>query len=340
MTLYGAIPIIIAHRGASALRPEHTLEAYRVAIQQGADYIEPDLVSTKDGVLVARHENEISGTTNVADWPEFAGRRATKTIDGVNVTGWFTEDFTLAELKTLRARERIPAIRPANTAYNDRYEIPTLQEIIDLAKQASLETTRTIGIYPETKHPSYFSSIGLALEKSLVEALHRNGYQDRNAAIFIQSFEVANLQVLREMTKLRLIQLIESKGKPYDFVISNDSRTYSDLVTRMGLQEIASYADGVGPNKALVIPRNASGRLEAPTRLVEWAHDAKLAVHPWTFRPENEFLPTEYQRAAANGQIIAHETGDYIAEIHRFLDVGVDGFFTDLASAGKEAIQQ
>ena len=223
MTLDGKSPIIIGHRGASAVRPEHTLASYRVAVEQGADYMEPDLVPTRDGVLVARHENEISGTTNVAALPQFAGRKATKTIDGAEVTGWFTEDFTLAELKTLRARERIPAIRPANTAFNDQFDIPTLQEIIALAKALSAESGRSIGIYPETKHPSYFAGIGLPLEKSLVDTLHANGWRDRTAPIFIQSFEVANLKQLRGMTDLRLIQLINDSGRPFDFTLAGDS---------------------------------------------------------------------------------------------------------------------
>ncbi len=338
MTLDGKTPVIIGHRGASAVRPEHTLESYRVAIEQGADFIEPDLVPTKDGALVARHENDISGTTNVAELPQFAGRRATKTIDGTAVTGWFTEDFTLAELKTLRARERIPAMRAANTAFNDRYEIPTLQEIIDLAQEKSRESGRVIGIYPETKHPSYFKSIGLAMERTLVEALHRNGYRERDAAVYIQSFEVANLKELRGMTKLRLVQLINDKDRPFDFVLANDRRTYADLVTAAGLEEIARYADAIGPNKALVIPRDAAGKLAAPTRLVEWAHRAGLAVHPWTFRPENEFLPVEYKRAAGGAKPVAREMGDGAAEIRRFLETGIDGFFTDLPAAGVAAV--
>jgi len=340
MTLDGKPPVVVAHRGASAVRPEHTLEAYRVAIEQGADFIEPDLVPTKDGALVARHENDITGTTNVAELPQFAARKTTKTIDGAAVTGWFTEDFTLAELKTLRARERIPAIRPANTAFNDRFEIPTLQEIIDLARQKSRETGREIGIYPETKHPSYFRSIGLAMERSLVDILHQAGYRERSAPVFIQSFEVANLKELRTLTKLRLVQLINDKDRPFDFVLANDKRTYADLVTEAGLREIARYADAVGPNKALVIPRGADGNLAAvPTRLVEWAHRAGLAVHPWTFRPENEFLPPELKRAAAGARPVASEPGDGAAEIRRFLDAGIDGFFTDLPAAGAAAVR-
>src|ERR671919_1949800 len=214
------LPIVIGHRGASGHRPEHTLAAYELAIQMGADYIEPDLVSTKDGVLVARHENEISGTTDVENHPEFADRMTTKTIDGASVTGWFTEDFTVAELKMLRAEERIPAIRPNNTAFNGLYEIPTLQEVIDLAQREG------VGIYPETKHPTYFDTIGLSLEEPLVETLEDNGYIKKQDPVFIQSFEVANLKELNEMTRVRLGQLVNDTGKPYDFVVSGDPRTY------------------------------------------------------------------------------------------------------------------
>lgn len=207
-------PAVTGHRGASALRPEHTLAAYQKAIDDGADIVEPDLVSTRDGVLVARHENEISGTTNVADVAAFASRKATKTIDGLPVTGWFTEDFTLAELKTLRARERIPANRPANAGYNDQFEVPTLQEVITLVQQQSKLKNKVIGIYPETKHPSYFKSIKLPLEKRLVDMLSANGYRGKDAAVFIQSFEVANLKEIRSMTQIRLVQLIDNPKNP------------------------------------------------------------------------------------------------------------------------------
>ncbi|GAB3952581.1 hypothetical protein GCM10027614_56460 [Micromonospora vulcania] len=216
-------PIVIGHRGASGYRPEHTLEAYRLAIRMGADYIEPDLVSTSDGVLVARHENEISGTTDVAARPEFADRRATKTIDGVAATGWFTEDFTLAELKTLRAQERLSQVRVANTVYDGRFEVPTLQEIIDLARTEGRARGRTIGIYPETKHPSYFTSIGLPLEEPLLQVLRQNELDHRNAPVFIQSFETANLRRLRQLTDVNLIQLLDSTGRPYDFTVAGDT---------------------------------------------------------------------------------------------------------------------
>nr|WP_309232259.1 glycerophosphodiester phosphodiesterase [Micromonospora tarensis] len=252
-------PIVIGHRGASGYRPEHTLEAYRLAIRMGADYVEPDLVSTADGVLVARHENEISGTTDVSAHPEFAARRATKTIDGVAVTGWFTEDFTLAELKTLRAKERLPQVRVANTAFDGRFEVPTLQEVIDLARTEGRARGRTIGIYPETKHPSYFASIGLPLEEPLLKVLRQNKLDRKNSPVFIQSFETANLRRLSRLTDVKLVQLLDATGRPYDFTVTGDTRGYQDLVTPAGLKWIAGYADGIGANKNLLVPRDAAG---------------------------------------------------------------------------------
>lgn len=251
-------PIVIGHRGASAYRPEHTLAAYELAARMGADFIEPDLVPTKDGKLVTRHENEIGGTTNVGTLPEFADRKKTKTIDGVAITGWFTEDFTLAELKTLRAKERIPAIRPRNTLYDGRFEIPTLQEVIDLSKRLSRELHREIGIYPETKHPTYFKSIGLALEPKLVDTLNRNGLNRSSAKVYVQSFEVANLKELNRSLRVPIVQLVNGSGAPYDFIAAGDKRTYADLVTPAGLREVRSYADGVGLTKDLIIPRDAA----------------------------------------------------------------------------------
>jgi glycerophosphoryl diester phosphodiesterase len=254
-------PLVVAHRGASGYRPEHTLAAYRLAIRLGADYIEPDLVSTKDGVLVARHENEISGTTDVASRPEFAHRRASKVVDGFALDGWFTEDFTLRELKTLRVKERIPAIRPGNAAYDGRCQVPTLQEVIDLVRKASKELRRTIGIYPETKHSTYFDGIGLSLEGPLVDALRRNGLTGQRAPVFLQSFETTNLRELSEMIDVPLVQLIGGTGAPYDLVAAGDQRAYADLVTPHGLKEIATYANGIGPDKNLIVGRAKDGRL-------------------------------------------------------------------------------
>jgi len=317
------LPLVIGHRGASGYRPEHTLASYRLAIDMGADYIEPDLVSTSDHVLVARHENEIGGTTDVADHPEFAGRRTTKTIDGNPVTGWFTEDFTLAELRTLRAKERLPLLRPANTAFDGLYQVPTFQEVIDLAKRAG------VGIYPETKHPTYFDSIGLSLEEPLVATLNANGYRGRNAPVFIQSFEVANLKELNRRTRVPLVQLLDATGRPYDFVVAGDPRTYADLATPEGLAEIATYADGIGPNKNLIVPRDADGRLLDPTGLVRDAHRAGLQVHPWTFRKENNFLPADFQQGNPASPQFLGATGDAPAEFRLFYRLGVDGLFSD-----------
>jgi glycerophosphoryl diester phosphodiesterase len=322
--------LVIGHRGASGYRPEHTLASYELAARMGADYIEPDLVSTKDGVLVARHEPEISTTTDVADHSEFADRRTTKTIDGAPVTGWFTEDFTLAELKTLRAKERIPDIRPQNTAYDGLFEVPTFQEVLDLRKRLSKELGREIGIYPETKHPTYFRSIGLPLEEKLVQALRRAGLNRKKAPVFVQSFEVGNLQALNHVLKVPLVQLFGVKtAKPYDFVVSGDPRTYADLATPAGLAEIATYADGVGPNKNLIVPRDAQNRLTSPTTLVRDAHQAGLLVHPWTFRRENTFLPEDFRQGNPASPVYLQATGDFPAELRLFYRLGVDGLFSD-----------
>ncbi|PAJ77087.1 glycerophosphodiester phosphodiesterase [Burkholderia ubonensis] len=332
---------VVGHRGASALRPEHTLASYRKAIEDGADVIEPDLVSTRDGVLVARHENEISGTTNVSTLPQFASRKATKTIDGVPLTGWFTEDFTLAELKTLRARERIPQFRPANTAYNDQYEIPTFDEIVALAKQMSAQVGRTIHLYPETKHPTYFQSIGLPLEDRLVDALQKDPYTARTATIYIQSFEVANLKAIRNrigssQPNWKLVQLMDDAAqRPYDFVKANDKRTYGDLSTRDGMREVATYANGVGPYKASIIAVGADGTLQQPTSYVRYAHEAGLVVHPYTFRPENNFLPASLKDGGAAS---ARNTAGSVREIQAYLRAGIDGFFTDDPAVGRTAV--
>ncbi|MEH2141769.1 glycerophosphodiester phosphodiesterase [Nostoc sp.] len=325
----GKPSIIIAHRGASGYRPEHTLAAYELAIALGADYIEPDLVSTKDGILIARHENEIYETTDVASHTEFTHRQTTKIIDGESKTGWFTEDFTLAELKRLRAKERIPQLRSQNTAYDGLLEIPTLQEIIDLAKSKSAEINRAIGIYTETKHPTYFKSIGLALEAPLLATLTANGYQGANAPVFIQSFEVSNLQDLSTKTDLPLVQLLNNSGKPNDFVVSGNDSTYADLATASGLREIAKYAQAVGIHKNLLVPRDSSGKLRSPTSLVTDAHAAGLLVHVWTFRNEDCFLPLDFQ-------------GNPQGEYELFFSLGVDGVFSDYpdtASAVNEKLR-
>ncbi|MEU4806766.1 glycerophosphodiester phosphodiesterase [Actinosynnema sp. NPDC023587] len=325
-------PVVIGHRGASGYRPEHTLGSYELAARMGADYVEPDLVSTKDGRLVARHENEIGGTTDVAGKPEFANRKTTKVVDGARVTGWFTEDFTLAELKTLRAVERIPDTRPRNALYDGRYEIPTFQEVVDLSKRLSRELGRDIGLYPETKHPTYFQDIGLPLEPKLVDALNRNGLNRPGARVYVQSFEVANLKALKKELRVPLVQLVNSSGAPYDFVKAGDERTYDDLVTPDGLRGIRTYAAGVGAAKDRIVPRDARGFLLAPTTLVRDAHLRGLVVHAWTFRNENTFLPADFRSSpdpAAYGRAFE--------EYARFYATGLDGVFADNPDTAVEA---
>jgi glycerophosphoryl diester phosphodiesterase len=303
-------PIVIAHRGASGHRPEHTLAAYELAARQGADYIEPDLVSTRDGHLVTRHENEISGTTDVAERPEFAGRRTTKAIDGNGMDGWFTEDFTLAELKTLRAKERIPALRPGNAEHDGRYEIPTFQEVIDLAARLA------VGIYPETKHSAYHRSIGLPLEPGLVAALRRAGLDHPGAKVFVQSFEAENLRALRDELAVPLVQLLGPRA----------------AATPEALRTIADYADAVGPSKVHIVPRDAAGASLPATHFVEDAHRAQLLVHPYTFRRENAFLPAELR--AGDDPAAA---GDLAAELRQFFALGVDGVFSDFPDIAAKA---
>ncbi len=318
-------PLIIAHRGASAERPEHTLAAYSLAIEQGADYIEPDLVMTRDGVFVARHENEISGTTDIADHPEFADRRTTKAIDGEEVTGWFTEDFTLAELRTLRARERLPQLRPGNTEYDGQFPIPTLDEIIALAQGAN----RPVGIIPEIKHPSYFRSIGLPMEEALVAQLEAAGYDGPDDPVFIQSFEIGPLARLDILTDIRLVQLIAPSGSPADV----PDTSYAQMITPAGLEAVATYADAIGPEKGLVIPLDDMGALGDPTMLLSDAHRAGLLVIPWTFRPENYFLPANLRGQAGEGPRVRRR-GDVASEMLVFLQAGVDGLFTDAPEEG------
>ncbi|MGW8201297.1 glycerophosphodiester phosphodiesterase [Sphingomonas bisphenolicum] len=318
-----AEPILIAHRGASGERPEHTLASYERAIDQGADYIEPDLVLTKDGVLVARHENEIAGTTDVAEHPEFADRKTTKTIDGVAMTGWFTEDFTLAELRTLHARERLPDVRPANRRFDDLYQIPTFEEILKLVRAKEAETGRRIGLYPETKHPGYFAGLGLPHQAALLDLLGRYGYQSETDPVFIQSFEVGNLKALRAATRLRLIQLVDAEGGPADL----PGTSYADMLTVQGLTEIATYADGIGPSAALIIAP------EGPTALVGRAHDAGLQVHVWTLRMENSFLPAQYQRPDD-----PQGRGDFAGWVRAIAATGVDGLFSDFPGQARAAL--
>ncbi|CAN5654784.1 glycerophosphodiester phosphodiesterase [soil metagenome] len=328
-----AEPQVFGHRGAPGYRPEHTLASYDIAIRLGADYIEPDLVSTKDGVLVARHENDITGTTDVADHPEFADRRTTKTIDGTAITGWFTEDFTLAELKTLRAKERLPQVRPGNTRYDGRFEIPTFAEVLRFVRQEEKRTGRTIGVAPETKHPTYFDSIGLSLEEPMLRTLKKFHLAGARSKVLIQSFEVANLRQLHTMTKLPLEQLTSGSGAPYDQVASGTGVTYADLVTARGLRGVARYADWVGPEKSQVLPVDTTtGATSTPSRLVPRAHRAGLKVVIYTLRDENQFMANNFRRGTD-----PNAKGDIHAEITAFLDAGVEGLFADYTDSAVDA---
>ena len=352
-TLNGQPPIVIGHRGASGYRPEHTLAAYDLAINMGANFIEPDLVSTRDGVLIARHEPNITGTTDVSSRPEFASRQTTKMVDGKAETGWFATDFTLAEIKTLRAIERL-AYR--NQSFNGQFQIPTLQEVIDLAKQRSTETGRTIGIYPETKHPTFFQDAGLPLEQNLVNVLATNSLNRADAPVYIQSFEVANLKLLNRMTEVRLVQLLDANtvlpsgaldfNQPYDFVVAKDGRNYGNLLTPAGLAEIKTYADGIGPWKRMIVSTsavdangdgkgddiNGDGQFSdsdttalPPTSLIDDAHRAGLFVHAYTFRSEPFLLARGYD-------------GDPQAEYRQFYALGVDGVFSDFPDQAVKAL--
>jgi glycerophosphoryl diester phosphodiesterase len=319
-----AAPLVVGHRGASGYRPEHTLGAYELAVQMGADVIEPDLVPTKDGHLVARHENEIGGTTDVSSRPEFASRRTTKPIDGVNVTGWFTEDFTLAELKTLRAVERLPQVRTRNTLYNGLYQVPTLQEVIDLAKRLGREHDRAIGIIPETKHPTYFRERGLALEPRVTEIIKRNGLDRPDGRVIMQSFEPTSARMLDRALRVPVAQLISASGTPFDTVRNGQGPTFADMVTPAGLKEISTYADWIGPEKTLVIPNNADNTIGTPTQLVRNAHNAGLKLAPYTFRNENQFLPVDLR----NGTLLS-DYGQALREYDLFYRTGIDAVFSD-----------
>jgi glycerophosphoryl diester phosphodiesterase len=355
-TLNGEQPLVIGHRGASGYMPDHTLESYLKAIELGADFIEPDLVSTKDGVLIARHEVNLIATTDVATRGEFASRNKRKIIDGVNEDGFFAEDFTLAEIKTLRA---IQPLAERDQSHNGKYLVPTLQEVVDLVKSESQKRGRAIGIYPETKHPTYHQSIGLPLEDKLVTLLHAAGFNTKDAPVIIQSFEVSNLKYLRTKTQLKLVQLIDADDvkldgsislappydKPYDFRVANNPKTFVDMMTPAGLDEIATYADGIGPWKPYLISskgtdRNGDGKADdmnndgvvderdrtllPPSNVVEEAHKRKLLVHPFTFRNEARRLTGDY-------------AGDPIAEYKRFFDLGVDGVFSDFTDTAVAA---
>jgi glycerophosphoryl diester phosphodiesterase len=354
-TLDGKPPLVIGHRGASGYLPEHTLESYKLAIEQGADFIEPDLVMTSDGHLIARHEPMLGATTDVGERAEFAGRKRKLLVDGVETEDWFAGDFTMAEIRQLRARQ---AMKERDQSHNGKFLIPTLQEIIDLAKAESSRLGRTIGVYPETKHPTFHAALGLPLEGSLVAVLNQNGWTDKSAPVIIQSFETANLRYLRKLTNVRLVQLVDADDvaadgsivlkapydKPYDFAITGDRRTFKDLLTREGLRELRTYADGVGPWKPYLIPArqtlgadgkpmdlNGDGQVDerdrtmmAPTSVIADAHAAGLFVHTWTFRSEPRRLASDFK-------------GDAGAEYRLFFDAGVDGLFSDFPDAAVKA---
>ncbi|MCE2714358.1 MAG: glycerophosphodiester phosphodiesterase [Acidibacter sp.] len=330
-----AAPLVIAHRGASGYRPEHTLEAYQLAIEMGADYIEPDLVATRDGHLVARHEPDISQTTDVASRTEFADRKRTVWIDGVETIGWFTVDFTLAELRSLRAVQPRP---DRSKEFDGQFLVPTLAEIIALAQRESKARGRTIGIYPETKHPSWHCALGLSLEEPLLSALESAGWNHRDAPVFIQSFEAGNLQWLRSRTQVKLIQLVGGVGSNADGSVilptpfaQPECTTYpvgelpTNFASAAAFEAIATYADGIGPWKRFLIGE-VDGHATRPTNFVELAHAAGLQVHPWTFRNEQIHLLKDY-------------AGDPAVEYRAFIELGVDGVFSDFPDTARQAMQ-
>ncbi|MGW3663402.1 glycerophosphodiester phosphodiesterase [Streptomyces sp. NPDC005141] len=321
-------PTVIGHRGASGYRPEHTFGSYQLALDLGADVVEAgDLVPTRDGHLVCRHEPEIGGTTDVSAHPEFAGRRTTKTLDGVATTGWFTEDFTLAELKTLRAVERIPANRPHNILYNGRWEIPTFEEVLRWQDEQTRKRGKQVWIYPETKHPTYFRKLGLGLEERVARLLRKYGKDRKDSPVILQSFEPSSIERLNKLVGNPLAVLLSAANtRPWDFVEAGDPRTVADLVTPEGLEWIASYAQGIGPTLDLVIPKDAAGNLTQPTTLVADAHRAGLILHPYTMRNENPFLPANFRKGTA-----ADAYGDAFGAFKVYFETGIDGVFSDNA---------
>ncbi|MCW2871073.1 MAG: putative glycerophosphoryl diester phosphodiesterase [Streptomyces oryziradicis] len=322
------VPAIIGHRGASGYRPEHTFGSYQLALDLGADVIEQDLVPTKDGHLVCRHEPEIGGTTDVASHPEFADRKTTKTIDGIVATGWFTDDFTLAELKTLRAVERVPSIRQRNTLYDGRWEIPTFEEVLKWADEQGRKRGKAVWLHSETKHPTYFRKAGLGLEEPLAKLLRRYGRDRVNSPQFLESFESGSLRRLGVLgvgaPKIFLLDVATSR--PYDFVDSGDPRTVADLITPEGLKWTAGFAQGIGPTLLLIIPRDAAGKLGTPTTLVRDAHAAGLVLHPYTMRNENVFLPADFVKGTD-----ANAYGDAFGAFKVYFEQGIDGIFSDNA---------
>jgi glycerophosphoryl diester phosphodiesterase len=325
-------PLVIAHRGASGERPEETRMAYDLAIDEGADFIEPDLVATKDGVLVARHENEIAATTDVAHRPEFADRKATKVIDGEKITGWFTEDFTLAELKTLRCRERLPQLRPGNAAYDGQDPILTFDEMVQIARAGSRRSGRTIGVYPEMKHPTYFAGIGLPLEHRLADALKAHDLNSSTAPVFVQCFEVGALKTIARLSRAPRVQLMSGEGGPADL----PNVRYADMITADGLKAVRAYAHAIGPDQAMVLNLKALPA-PTPTSLVADAHAAGLKVHSWTARQENYFLPKSLQRGDPAQADHPRQPGDIDALLRALYETGIDGVFSDFPALNFKA---
>ncbi len=354
-TLSGELPLVIGHRGASGYLPEHTLEAYKMAIEMRADFIEPDLVATKDGVLIARHEPNITSTTDVSTRAEFAARKTKKMVDGVEEEGWFASDFTLAEIKTLFAKQ---TVADRDQTQNTKFRIPTFEEVIELAKVEGAKQSRTVGIYPETKHPTFHNALNLNLEDRLLAILAKNGYTTKASPVIVQSFEVANLKYLRARTQVRLVQLIDADDvnadgsialaapydKPYDFAVAKDPRTFVSMLTPAGLKEIKTYADGIGPWKPYLISwkfnngadgkpldLNGDGRIDQrdrvmmpPSDVIKNAHAEGLIVHAFTFRNEPTRLASDFK-------------GDPKAEYQLYYKAGVDGLFSDFPDTALSA---
>lgn len=319
------VPTVIGHRGTSGYRPEHTLGSYQLALDMGAHIIEQDLVPTRDGHLVCRHENDITATTDVSAHPEFASRRTTKKVDGVSLTGWFTEDFTLAELKTLRAKERIPGNRQKNTLYDGRWEVPTFEEVLRWADREGRRRGKPVWLYVETKHPTYFRGLGLGLEEPLARLLRRYDRHRAHSPLILQSFEPGSIRRLSKLVATPRVVLLSGAGsRPWDFVVADDPRTTDDLVRPAGLRWMASFAQGIGPTLDLIIPKDGSGRLTTPTTLVRDAHAQGLILHPYTMRNENSFLPADFRRGTD-----PHAYGDAFGAFAAYFATGIDGIFSD-----------
>ena len=333
-------PLLIAHRGASGHRPEHTLAAYELAIEQGADFLEVDVVATRDGVLVARHENELAETTDVGTRPEFTYRKTSKLIDGERRSGWFVEDFTLEEVKRLRAIERMPMMRPQNQAFDGLFAVPTLQEIIELVRRQTRANGQVIGLYLETKHPTYFRAIRLPMEEALAAVLARNHYFTAADPVFLESFEPSSLRTLKALTRLRLVQLVGAPGeRPYDFVAQGDTRTTQDMLSSTGLAEIAAYASGLGLTKAWFHLSDEAGRTKA-SALIRETHRRGLQMHVWTFRNENHFLPDDLRAGSPDHEEFPRQWGDALMEYQRYFRLGVDGVFTDFPATARHALAE